>query len=977
MFHKVIISAGEPSGDVLAAGLVTALKSINPELEFSGMGGESLGHAGVKLIVDIAESGSVMGFTEVGLRIGRVLNAHRQMKQALLSDKPDLLILVDFGDFNLRLASFARKIGVPVFYFVPPKVWAWRKSRISVLKKVAQKICVIYPYEKKFLESNGIDNVHYVGNPWADEIKNLKAENSYQDKRKEYLKKIGVDPSKKVIAVFPGSRPGEIRKHLDILFKAFRILLHKHKDIHFVIPQAQGLTDDQILVPQDLPVTIRRGEQREILAFAHAGIIKSGTSNLEAALSGLPFFMFFKTSKFTSVIVKGFVGLKEYSPVNILRSGTVPEILQNDFQPDRIAAITEQLLFDENIRNQQAKSFNEIRSMLSEGLDDKAQNAYLNAALLADSELKKSQKKPKLLKRVLTYVGPFKWTFISALLCMIVFGASDGFLPILLKHILDGVFQEKNLELLYIIPAIIVGFAVIRGLADFGQEYLMAKVGHGVVRDIRNDLNKHILKLSSDFFLINSSANLLARITSDVLLVRTLLTDAFAAVLRDGVRITALIISAVYLDPTLALIAVIGFPLGIYPVYKFGKRMRRLSKRGQEEIGALSSMLQESIVGQRVVKAFGREQFEIGRFEGKNQELTRTFLKSERVRALTGPVNELLGSCAIAGVIFYGGFSVIVGARTQGDFLAFLVALFLLYDPFKKLTRMNSTVQQGLSGAERIFEILDNEPTVLEVEDPVPLTDRNDIEFHNVHFNYTGSERSVLTNVSLKVAEGKKVALVGLSGAGKSTLIDLIPRFIEPVAGQVTIGGVDIANVAFSELRRRIAVVGQHTFLFNDTIYNNIAYGRPDATSEEVVAAARAAFAFDFISSLKEGFNTVVGEGGYSLSGGERQRISIARAILKDAPILILDEATASLDNQSEREVQHALEALEKNRTCVIIAHRLSTVQHADLIVVMRAGEIVEKGNHEDLISLQGEYSKLHSLQFQDRGGVPLHESAY
>ena len=569
-----------------------------------------------------------------------------------------------------------------------------------------------------------------------------------------------------------------------------------------------------------------------------------------------------------------------------------------------------------------------------------------------------------LYRRIFSYLAPYKRQFAFAICCMIVFGASDGVVPFLVKYILDDVFAQHDVQMLYVLPAVLLVFALVRGAADYGQQFLLARIGHRIVRDLRTDVKDMLLHLSPDFFLKNSSANLVSRITSDVVLVKHLLTDSASAVLRDAVRIVALIVAAVLLDPLLAAIALIAFPLGVYPVYRFGRRMRKLSKRGQDEIGGLSALLQETIVGQRVVKAFCGEDFERERFAARNNALTQTFIKSERVRALTGPVNEVLSVCAVCAVILYGGHTVISGQRTQGDFIAFLVSLFLLYDPFKRLSKVNSTIQQGFSGAERIFEVLDAENSICEAAEPVDCPAASSLEFEAVWFAYNDSE-SVLRNIDLSVPEGAKVALVGLSGAGKTTLVDLIPRFIDPQRGQVKIAGIDIKQLRLRDLRQKIAIVGQHTFLFNDTVFNNIAYAKPDATQVEVEVAARAAFAYDFIvDELPQGFQTVLGEQGMTLSGGQRQRIAIARAIMRDAPILILDEATASLDSQSEKEVQQALDALERDRTTVVIAHRLSTVLNADTIIVLKDGEIVERGTHSELLALGAEYTRLYNLQF-------------
>ena len=563
--------------------------------------------------------------------------------------------------------------------------------------------------------------------------------------------------------------------------------------------------------------------------------------------------------------------------------------------------------------------------------------------------------------RVLQYLKAHKGGFISALACMVIFGATDGVVPFLVKYILDGVFTNRDERLLWVLPGVIMGFAIIRAASDFGQQFLMARVGHRVTEDIRNDVNRHVLSLSPDFFVRHSTGELLSRVTSDVLLIRTLLTDSSATIIRDLIRLIALMASCIYLDPTLSAIAIIFFPMAGVPIAKIGKKIRRLAKRGQDAIGQLSALFQESMQGHRVVKIFCREDYEQARFEKGNHELTRTFIKSERMRAAAGPINEVLASFAISGVLMYGGYTVISGVRSSGEFMAFLVSVFLMYEPFKKLTRVNATIQQGIAGAQRIFEILDTKPSVTEPTACKPLPTRYDIELRNVSYEYPGrnggDEMSLALNgISLVIPEGKKVALVGFSGAGKSTMVDLIPRFIDPSKGAVLLGGVDLRELSLTELRGRMAMVGQHTFLFNDTIFNNIAYGNPSATRVEVEAAAKAAFAYDFIMQLPSGFESLVGEGGMTLSGGERQRLAIARAILKNAPILILDEATASLDNRAEREVQSAIQALEQGRTTVVIAHRLSTVKEADRIICLDKGRVVEIGTPAALRERSGGY---------------------
>jgi ATP-binding cassette, subfamily B, bacterial MsbA len=585
--------------------------------------------------------------------------------------------------------------------------------------------------------------------------------------------------------------------------------------------------------------------------------------------------------------------------------------------------------------------------------------------------------------QLLRYLAPYKAAFLFSLCCMIIYGATDGAVPFIIKYVLDKVFQAHSERYLYVFPVVLILLTAVRALADFGQQYLMAKIGHCVVRDIRNELNAKLLSLEPGFFVRHAGGDLISRVTNDVILVRSLLTESISSIIRDTIRIIVLLASAFYLDPVLAAIAFIALPAGVLPIQKFGKKIRRLSKKGQEDIGILSNMLQESIIGNKVVKIFGGVEYENTKFKLQNETLTRTFVKSEKVKAITGPVNEVLASLAVGGVIFYGGSSVIANTRTQGDFIAFLVAVFLLYDPFKKLSKLSSNVLQSLAGAQRIFEIFSLSPKVQEPVNPKQLPSHTTICFENVSFSYQNSHATFQTNeeensyngvgekerlhainsISLTIKKGEKTAFVGLSGSGKSTLMDLIPRFIDPTQGVITLGGINIKDFEISKLRSLIAMVSQHTFLFNDTVYQNIQYGNLYADSEMITEAAKRAFALDFIEKLPQGFATKIGEGGLTLSGGERQRIAIARAILKDAPILILDEATASLDNQSENVVQSAIEALQENRTTLIIAHRLSTVMNVDKTYVMKEGQIIEEGNHESLMEKRGEYYNLFSYQ--------------
>ena len=410
-----------------------------------------------------------------------------------------------------------------------------------------------------------------------------------------------------------------------------------------------------------------------------------------------------------------------------------------------------------------------------------------------------------------------------------------------------------------------------------------------------------------------------------------------------------------------------AFPVSVLPVMRLSKKIKRFTKRGQISTGNLTAILQESIQGNRIVKAFGMEQYEISRFAEENFRLFRQFVRASRAKAVVAPSMELLASLAI-GVVWYGGSSVIGGGRTQGEFMAFMAAMFLMYQPFKGLTRTYSVVHQGIAGAERVSRFSIRRPTFGIIPAVAKLGGfSRGIEFHDVSFRY--EDELVLKDVNLKVSVGEVVALVGVSGVGKSTLADLIPRFYDVVSGKITIDGIDIRDVTLESLRSQLGVVTQQTFLFNDTVRNNIAYGDRTKTMDQIVTAARAAHAHDFILSLPQGYDTMVGELGMRLSGGQRQRLAIARALLKDPPILILDEATSSLDVESERLVQRALETLMANRTTLVIAHRLSTIRRSDRIAVLSEGAIIEQGSHEQLLAMDAEYSRLYSLQFLEDGG--------
>ncbi|GBD26319.1 Lipid A export ATP-binding/permease protein MsbA [bacterium HR30] len=577
--------------------------------------------------------------------------------------------------------------------------------------------------------------------------------------------------------------------------------------------------------------------------------------------------------------------------------------------------------------------------------------------------------------RLLRYLRPYVWPYFTlAVVCMLLFSATNGVMPFLIRYVFDDVFTAKDRTVLQVLPFVIIGVFLLRGFVSFGSTYLTEYVGQRIIADLRRELNEHIQRLPLSFFHRTPTGTIVSRVTNDVALVRSALTDAVAAILKDASSLVILVAVAFYQDWLLALIAFVVFPASVLPLLKLSKRLRQVAWRGQVTMGQLTTLLQETIQGNRVVKAFGMEEYERRRFNAENERLFFLAMKSTRIRAFTTPMMEILAALGIAGVVWYGGYSVIVGGRTQGAFLAFLTALFLLYEPFKGLARTNTIVQQALGAAQRVTELLDTPVEVVDYPGALELREISEgVRFEHVSFRY--DHDWVLRDINLELRRGEVVALVGMSGGGKSTLADLIPRFYDVTEGAIYIDGVDIRHYTLSSLRRQIAVVTQHTFLFNDTVRNNIAYGCADTDIERIVAAARAANAHEFIERLPQGYDTVVGELGIKLSGGQRQRIAIARALLKNAPLLILDEATSALDSESERLVQDALERLMENRTTLVIAHRLSTVRRADRIYVLVAGRIVEEGTHEQLLALNAEYRKLYDLQLRDDTTLPAQDT--
>ncbi len=551
--------------------------------------------------------------------------------------------------------------------------------------------------------------------------------------------------------------------------------------------------------------------------------------------------------------------------------------------------------------------------------------------------------------------------------CMLVVGVTTSALAFLVKPALDEIFLKRNADMLKLIPLAVIGIYLVKGTCNYFQTVLMNFIGQRIVADLRAELYRKIQIQSLAFFTKHPTGVLMSRITNDVGYIQGAVSEAVTALLKDSFTLLCLVIVIFYRDWQLAIVAMFVFPLAVYPIAKFGQKMRQIATRAQVTLGSLTSLLQETISGTRIVKAFGMEAHENNRFSVENERLFRLSLKSISINAVSSPFMEFLGGLGISAIIFYGGYQVIHGQSTPGTFFSFLTALIMLYEPVKRLTNVNNTIQQGIAGAERVFSIMDLVPEIRNRPDAVPLPRiSREIEIRNVTFRY--EEAPVLKNINLRIRTGEAVAFVGMSGGGKTTLVNLIPRFYDVTDGMILIDGQDIRNVTIESLRGQIAIVTQQTILFNDTVRNNIAYGDISKTEDQIVEAAKAAHAHDFILRLPKGYETVIGEQGTKLSGGERQRISIARALLKNAPILILDEATSSLDSEAEIEVQDALENLMKGRTTLVIAHRLSTIRNADRIIVLVNGEIREEGTHETLLSRHGEYSRLYNMQFMENG---------
>jgi subfamily B ATP-binding cassette protein MsbA len=572
------------------------------------------------------------------------------------------------------------------------------------------------------------------------------------------------------------------------------------------------------------------------------------------------------------------------------------------------------------------------------------------------------------LKRILRLIRPHWQRVALAAVISSIVSALNGSLAWLVKPALDDIFIRKNATLLFLLPLAVFAIFIVKGMFTFFHEYLMRSSAQKIIMELRNKMYEHILNLPIGYFGKKSSGELISRVVNDSSVLQSVVSLTVKDLFIESTTVIALTGVALWRRWDLTLIALVVLPAAFYGVSRLGKRMRQISRRTQEKISVITEFLNESFAGMKIIKGFCRQRDEAERFSGKNKDFYRESMRSVRVSEFASFIMDAVGGLGIAFILWYGGSLVIRNVITVGDFFSFLTAIFMILTPAKRLANVNIEFQKAQAAFDRIFHMLSEQGEKDGTKELGMI--RNEIEFRGVSFAYPSAGQKALDNINMKVKKGEIVAIVGKSGGGKTTLANLLPRFFLPSEGAIYIDGTDISTATFQSLRSQFGIVSQDVILFNDTVKANIAYGNPQAPMEEIINAAEAAYAHDFIMEMPDGYDAAIGERGVRLSGGQRQRLSIARAILKNPPILILDEATSSLDTASEMMVQKALENLMKDRTTFVIAHRLSTINRADRIVLLDKGRIVESGTHRELYEREGIYKKLYELQFSDHGSA-------
>lgn len=569
--------------------------------------------------------------------------------------------------------------------------------------------------------------------------------------------------------------------------------------------------------------------------------------------------------------------------------------------------------------------------------------------------------------RLLNYVRPYLPRLAVAIVCIILASSANLYVPWIIKDVIDDVLATRDMVMLNYIAIGIVIVYFLRGIFYYGQTYLMSYIGQKVIIDIREAVYRHLQNLSLSYFEKRQTGTIMSYITNDVGALQNAMVENVIEMVTEGVTLIGSIAAMVYIHWELTLLTLITMPLVAKTIEIFGKKLRLASRTMQERAADITAVLQETLSSVRVIKSFVREDYEISRFNRENYFNFRAQMKTSQLMATLTPIIEFLAAIGVTVIIWYGGREVVNGSLTSGSLIAFLIYVVNLSNPVKRLSRVYGNIQRALAAADRVFAVLDTKPEILDAPEAKPLPRiQGEVAFNDVVFEYNPGEVA-LDHISLLAKPGQMIAIVGPSGAGKTTIANLIPRFYMPVSGKITIDGYDINQVTLRSLREQIGIVPQETVLFNGSVYDNILYGDLAASEEQVIAAAKAANAHLFVTKMPDGYNTLIGERGSKLSGGQRQRIAIARAILKNPRVLILDEATSALDTESEKLVQEALDQLMVGRTSFVIAHRLSTVQRADTILVMERGRIVERGTHQELLQQQGLYYKLYQVQFSHK----------